>query len=80
MKPLTAIWAIVIVLLAAAFFLNWQDHRAGRWEISKAEAEYLTRELHRRAVDDCVLTQTETGYACKEFRTGKVYRIAAEGK
>jgi hypothetical protein len=80
MKILKALLVIGIIALAAIFFVNMFWAGPPRWEISKAEAEYLTRELHRRAADDCVLTQTETGYVCREFRTGKVFRIAAESK
>ena len=78
-KTISAIIGIAAVIMAAVFFLTLNSNEP-RWELSQVEAERITKELHRRAADDCVLTQTETGYVCREFRTGRVFKIAAAGK
>ena len=78
-KAMSAIIGIAAVIMAVVFFLTLNSHEP-RWELSQAEAERITKELYRRAADDCVLTQTETGYSCREFKTGKIFYIPTSGK
>ena len=80
-KAMSAIIGIAAVLMAVVFFLTLNSNEP-RWELSQVEAERITKELHRRAADDCVLTPAANGngYVCREFRTGRVFKIAAAGK
>ena len=47
-------------------------------KISQGEEDYILAELKRRAADDCVLTPTSYGWRCKEYKTGRVFKIARQ--
>lgn len=43
--------------------------------LSESDADYITEQLTRRAVDECVVTPTSYGWRCVD-RQGRVYKIA----
>ena len=79
-KIITAIFLVAIFAATVMFLRAWNPSYPRPADVTQAEADFIVKELRRRAAGDCVLTQTETGYVCREFRTGKVFRIAAERK
>jgi hypothetical protein len=74
-KAITAIMLIALVIMTVVLFLHWGERRAMRQDISQMDAEFVTKELHRRAAEDCVVTPVPGGYRCVEMRTGKVFMV-----
>ena len=44
--------------------------------MSKSDEDYILMVLRQKAADDCVLTPiSENVWACKEFKSGKIFMV-----
>lgn len=78
MKRFVRISAIIVVTLALVFCgLYWSQTVKVRQDImSKSDEDYILMVLRQKAADDCVLTPiSENVWACKEWKTGKVFMV-----
>ena len=84
MKALTAIWAFVIIALATILVMHCVEREEFKKELAQAskytkmsqgDILYVSSELKRLSCGDCVLTRTSYGYICREFSTGKNFRV-----
>lgn len=74
-KAITIIMLIALVIMTITLLLHWGERRAMRQDISQMDAEFIIKELHRRAAEDCVVTPIPGGYRCVEMRTGRVFIV-----
>jgi hypothetical protein len=78
MERFVRISAIIVVTLALVFCgLYWSQTVKIRQDImSKSDEDYILMVLRQKAADDCVLTPiSENVWACKEWKTGKVFMV-----
>lgn len=78
MKRFVRISAIIVVTLALVFCgLYWSQTVKVRQDImSKSDEDYILMVLRQKAADDCVLTPiSENVWACKEFKSGKIFMV-----
>ena len=78
MERFVKISTIIVVTLALVFCgLYWSQTVKIRQDImSKSDEEYILMVLRQKAADDCVLTPiSENVWACKEWKTGKVFMV-----
>ena len=78
MERFVRISAIIVVTLALILCgLYWSQMTKVRQDImSKSDEEYILMVLRQKAADDCVLTPiSENVWACKEWKTGKVFMV-----
>ena len=78
MKRFVRISAIIVVTLALVFCgLYWSQMTKVRQDImSKSDEDYILMVLRQKAADDCVLTPiSENVWACKEFKSGKIFMV-----
>lgn len=79
-KLFDLIFVVVIIGLAILLFNHWKEGRTFKAEINqlrmtKGESNYIMKELDRRCADDCALTRTWYGFKCREFKTGKIFKV-----
>lgn len=78
MERFVRISAIIVVTLALVMCgLYWSQTVKVRQDImSKSDEDYILMVLRQKAADDCVLTPiSENVWACKEWKTGKVFVV-----
>ena len=78
MERFVRISAIIVVTLALVMCgLYWSQTVKIRQDImSKSDEEYILMVLRQKSADDCVLTPISEGvWACKEWKTGKVFMV-----
>ena len=78
MERFVRISAIIIVTLALVMCgLYWSQTVKVRQDImSKSDEDYILMVLRQKAADDCVLTPiSENVWACKEFKSGKIFMV-----
>jgi len=78
MERFVRISAIIVVTLALVMCgLYWSQTVKVRQDImSKSDEDYILMVLRQKAADDCVLTPiSENVWACKEWKTGKVFMV-----
>ena len=78
MERFVRISAIIVVTLALVFCGRyWSQMTKVRQDImSKSDEDYILMVLRQKAADDCVLTPiSENVWACKEWKTGKVFMV-----
>ena len=78
MERFVRISAIIVVTLALVMCgLYWSQTVKIRQDImSKSDEDYILMVLRQKAADDCVLTPiSENVWACKEWKTGKVFMV-----
>ena len=78
MERFVRISAIIVVTLALVFCgLYWSQTVKIRQDImSKSDEDYILMVLRQKAADDCVLTPiSENVWACKEFKSGKIFMV-----
>ena len=78
MERFVRISAIIVVTLALVMCgLYWSQTVKVRQDImSKSDEEYILMVLRQKSADDCVLTPISEGvWACKEWKTGKVFMV-----
>ena len=78
MERFVRISAIIIVTIALVMCgLYWSQTVKIRQDImSKSDEEYILMVLRQKSADDCVLTPISEGvWACKEWKTGKVFMV-----
>jgi len=84
MKALTAIWVFVIIALATILVMRCVERGefkknladASKYtRMTEADILYVSNELKRKSCGDCILTRTSYGYICREFKTGKNFRV-----
>ena len=78
MQRFVRISAIIVVTLALVFCgLYWSQMTKVRQDImSKSDEEYILMVLRQKSADDCVLTPiSENVWACKEFKSGKIFMV-----
>ena len=72
-------WSATIVVTIALVFcgLYWaQQPIPYRDDISISDEEYILMVLKQKGADDCVLTPISEGvWACKEWKSGKVFMV-----
>lgn len=72
-------WSAIIVVTIALVFcgLYWAQTVKPRENItSLSDEEYILMVLKLKGADDCVLTPIREGvWACKEWKTGKVFMV-----
>ena len=70
--------SIIIITLALVMCgLYWSQMTKVRQDImSKSDEDYILMVLRAKHADDCVLTPISEGvWACKEWKTGKVFMV-----
>ena len=78
MERFIKISTIIVVTLVLVFCgLYWSQTVKVRQDImSKSDEDYILMVLRQKAADDCVLTPISEGvWACKEWKTGKVFMV-----
>ena len=78
MERFIKISTIIVVTLALVFCgLYWSQTVKVRQDImSKSDEDYILMVLRQKAADDCVLTPISEGvWACKEFKSGKIFMV-----
>ena len=78
MERFVRISAIIVVTLALVMCgLYWSQTVKVRQDImSKSDEDYILMVLRQKAADDCVLTPiSENVWACKEFKSGKIFMV-----
>ena len=78
MERFIKISVVTVVTLALVFCgLYWSQMTKVRQDImSKSDEDYILMVLRQKAADDCVLTPiSENVWACKEWKTGKVFMV-----
>lgn len=78
MERFVKISTIIVVTLALVFCgLYWSQTVKIRKDImSKSDEDYILMVLRQKSADDCVLTPiSENVWACKEWKTGKVFMV-----
>ena len=78
MERFIKISVVTVVTLALVFCgLYWSQTVKIRQDImSKSDEEYILMVLRQKSADDCVLTPISEGvWACKEWKTGKVFMV-----
>jgi len=78
MERFVRISAIIVVTLALVFCgLYWSQMTKVRQDImSKSDEDYILMVLRQKSADDCVLTPiSENVWACKEFKSGKIFMV-----
>ena len=78
MERFIKISTIIVVTLALVFCgLYWSQTVKIRQDImSKSDEDYILMVLRQKAADDCVLTPiSENVWACKEWKSGKVFMV-----
>lgn len=78
MERFIKISVVTVVTLALVFCgLYWSQTVKIRQDImSKSDEDYILMVLRQKAADDCVLTPiSENVWACKEWKTGKVFMV-----
>ena len=78
MERFVRISSIIIVTIALVMCgLYWSQTVKIRQDImSKSDEEYILMVLRQKSADDCVLTPISEGvWACKEWKTGKVFMV-----
>ena len=78
MERFVRISAIIVVTLALVMCgLYWSQMTKVRQDImSKSDEDYILMVLRQKAADDCVLTPiSENVWACKEFKSGKIFMV-----
>ena len=78
MERFVRISAIIVVTLALVFCgLYWSQTVKIRQDImSKSDEDYILMVLRQKSADDCVLTPISEGvWACKEFKSGKIFMV-----
>ena len=78
MERFVRISAIIVVTLALVFCgLYWSQKTKVRQDImSKSDEDYILMVLRQKSADDCVLTPiSENVWACKEFKSGKIFMV-----
>ena len=78
MERFVRISAIIVVTLALVMCgLYWSQTVKIRQDImSKSDEDYILMVLRQKAADDCVLTPiSENVWACKEWKSGKVFVV-----
>ena len=78
MERFVKISTIIVVTLALVFCgIYWSQTVKIRQDImSKSDEDYILMVLRQKAADDCVLTPiSENVWACKEWKTGKVFMV-----
>ena len=72
-------WSAIIVVTIALVFcgMYWSQTVKVRENItSLSDEEYILMVLKQKSADDCVLTPISEGvWACKEYKSGKVFMI-----
>lgn len=76
---------VVLFILIIVLLHFWQRHEMKRelaelQEISalaltQQEIDLINEDLNRRNALDCKIERTWYGFACREFKTGKLYRV-----
>jgi len=78
MERFVKISTIIVVTLALVFCgLYWSQKTKVRQDImSKSDEDYILMVLRQKSADDCVLTPiSENVWACKEFKSGKIFMV-----
>ncbi len=78
MERFVRISAIIVVTLALVMCgLYWSQTVKIRQDImSKSDEDYILMVLRQKSADDCVLTPiSENVWACKEFKSGKIFMV-----
>jgi hypothetical protein len=78
MERFIKISVVTVVTLALVFCgLYWSQTVKVRQDImSKSDEDYILMVLRQKAADDCVLTPiSENVWACKEWKSGKVFMV-----
>ena len=78
MERFIKISVVTVVTLALVFCgLYWSQMTKVRQDImSKSDEDYILMVLRQKAADDCVLTPiSENVWACKEFKSGKIFMV-----
>ncbi len=78
MERFVRISAIIVVTLALVMCgIYWSQTVKIRQDImSKSDEDYILMVLRQKAADDCVLTPiSENVWACKEFKSGKIFMV-----
>ena len=78
MERFVRISAIIVVTLALVMCgLYWSQTVKVRQDImSKSDEDYILMVLRQKSADDCVLTPiSENVWACKEFKSGKIFMV-----
>ena len=78
MERFIKISVVTVVTLALVFCgLYWSQTVKIRQDImSKSDEDYILMVLRQKAADDCVLTPiSENVWACKEFKSGKIFMV-----
>ena len=78
MERFVKISTIIVITLALVFCgLYWSQTVKVRQDImSKSDEDYILMVLRQKAADDCVLTPiSENVWACKEFKSGKIFMV-----
>ena len=72
-------WSSIIIVTIAFVMcgLYWSQTVKIRQDImSKSDEDYILMVLRQKAADDCVLTPiSENVWACKEWKSGKVFMV-----
>ena len=78
MERFIKISTIIVVTLALVMCgLYWSQMTKVRQDImSKSDEDYILMVLRAKHADDCVLTPiSENVWACKEFKSGKIFMV-----
>ena len=78
MERFIKISVVTVVTLALVFCgLYWSQTVKVRQDImSKSDEDYILMVLRQKAADDCVLTPiSENVWACKEWKSGKIFMV-----
>ena len=78
MERFVKISTIIVITLALVFCgLYWSQTVKVRQDImSKSDEDYIIMVLRAKGADDCVLTPiSENVWACKEWKTDKVFMV-----
>jgi len=78
MERFIKISAVIVVTLALVMCgLYWSQTVKIRQDImSKSDEDYILMVLRQKSADDCVLTPiSENVWACKEFKSGKIFMV-----
>ena len=79
-KLFDLIFVVVIIGIGLLLVFHWIEGRKLKAEINqlhmtKGESKFVMEELDRSCADDCALTRTWYGFKCREFKTGKIFKV-----
>lgn len=73
---ISAITTLLIGLIAVTVaHIPTKVPNSSAQKFSNAEISHIEKQLIQKCADDCILEPVESGYKCREIKTGKVYKI-----